>query len=101
QDGEHRVVGIDLAAESENAGAGSEYRVQLAGLLAGARLTEVLRHNLRQRVGHGLTVAQWPAEQSAPVRVHAAIQWLVVEELRSPLGGVDLGDLGGHHQPSR
>ena len=39
------------------------------------------------------------AEQPAPVGVHAAVQRLVVEQLRRPLDGVDLGDLGGDHQP--
>ena len=98
QDREHRVVGIDLAAQAENAGAGGEDRIPLAGLLDVGGLAEILRHDLRQRIGHGFAVAQRTAEQSAPVGVHAAIQRLVVEQLRGPLDGVDLGDLGGHHQ---
>ena len=39
------------------------------------------------------------AEEAGPVGVHAEVQRLVVEQLRRPLDGVDLGDLRGDHQP--
>ena len=38
------------------------------------------------------------AERARPVRVHAEVERLVVEQLRRPLDRVDLGDLGGHHE---
>ena len=38
-------------------------------------------------------------KEPAPVGVHAPVQRLVVEQLRGPFDGVDLGNLGSDDQP--
>ena len=59
---------------------------------------KLCHHDVGQRL-RNLRIAR--AQQAVPVRVHAFIERLVIEQLRSPFGGVDLGDLGRDHQPRR
>ena len=89
-----REGGIALAvAAADDAGAGGEGRVEL---VAPDRIVGFGKggDDLLGRLGGERVVL----EQARPVGVHAEIERLVIEELRRPLDGVDLGDLGGDDQ---
>jgi len=83
-----------IAAGTEDAGTGSERREELVGELGlggvGKLAHDALRHIACDRV---------ILEHAGPVGVHADLQRLVVEQLRGPFDGVDLGNLGRDDQP--
>ena len=98
----HGIVRVHVASQAENARPRSENGIPLRRLLDVLRLAEILRRDalehLPERLHLGLVA---DAEEPIPVCVHAAVQRLVIEELRGPLRRVNLGDFGGYDQPRR
>ncbi len=97
-------VGIDQAherhsviypvAQPEDARSAGQRRIEAVRLLRVIRIVEAA-HDFLQRLRHHFLLCKDPV----PVGIHASVQWLVVEQLRGPFGGVNFGNLGSDDQP--
>ncbi len=85
-------VGL-VIAEAEDAGPGGESGVPLGRFLAARRTGEKLKDFFKGGADERLVL-----QQAGPVGVQREIKRLVVEDLRRPLDGVDLGDFSGYDQ---
>src|SRR5271156_848499 len=85
------VVSMNLAAQSEDSRARCEYGIPLRGFLNVLRTPEIRRDDIAQGFRQQ-RIAR--TQQTIPVAVHPQIKRIVVEQLRRPFGGMNLGDLG-------
>ena len=94
--GEDPVVGVYPTAQSEDPGARREDRIPLSRLLGVVGLAKVAHDDPLESICHHVVLLY----KTVPVRIHAQVQWLVIEQLGRPLDRMYLGDLRRHHEPS-
>ena len=82
------------AARSDNSRAGGKHRVERSPVADAIAVRQVIDDARERRLDD---VAA--AENAVPVRIHGDVERAVVEELRCPLGRVDLGDQRRDDEP--